>query len=62
MNNEELNSDNQAFIAFCHWLYDENCHERLEHGQKPYKHFQVYYTTHLKWLKKTYKERDESTQ
>ena len=57
MSNEELDSDNKAFMDFCKWLYDENCHERREHGQRPYKHFEVYYMTHTKWLREQYEER-----
>ena len=57
MSNEELDSDNKAFMDFCRWLYDENCHERREHGQRPYKHFEVYYMTHTKWLRTQYEER-----
>jgi len=57
MSNEELDSNNKAFMDFCRWLYDENCHERREHGQRPYKHFEVYYMTHTKWLREQYEER-----
>ena len=52
-----LDSDNKAFMDFCRWLYDENCHERSEHGMKPYKHFEVYYFAHTNWLRKQYEER-----
>ena len=52
-----LDNSNKAFMDFCRWLYDENCHERREHGQRPYKHFEVYYFAHTKWLKKQYEER-----
>ena len=52
-----LEGDNKEFMYFCKWLYDENCHERSEHGQKPYKHFEVYYFTHTRWLKEQYEER-----
>ena len=52
-----LDGDNKAFMDFCHWLYDENCYERSHHGMKPYKHFEVYYFTHGKWLRKQYEER-----
>ena len=54
---EELDSDNKAFMDFCKWLYDENCHERREHGQRPYKHFEVYYFAHTRWLRTQYEER-----
>jgi len=57
MSNEELDSDNKAFMDFCKWLYDENCHERREHGQRPYKHFEVYYFAHTRWLRTQYEER-----
>jgi len=52
--------EHEKFIYWCKRMYDDNCDERWEHGLKPYKHFEVYYFTHLKWLKKQYK--DESTQ
>ena len=52
-----LDGDNKAFMDFCKWLYDENCYERSHHGQKPYKHFEVYYFTHTRWLRTQYEER-----
>ena len=55
-----LNGDNKAFMDFCRWLYDENCHERREHGQRPYKHFEVYYFAHTRWLRTKYEERQQN--
>lgn len=55
-----LDNSNKAFMDFCRWLYDENCHERSEHGQKPYKHFEVYYFAHTKWLRTQYEERQQN--
>ena len=52
--------DLDKFIIWCRNMYDENCQERWEHGQKPYRQFEIYYTRHFKWLQKQYK--DESTQ
>jgi len=54
-----LDSDNKAFMDFCRWLYDENCWERWEHGQKPYERFEVYYSSHTKWLRQQYEERNK---
>ena len=54
-----LDNSNKAFIDYCRWLYDENCTERSEHGQKPYKHFEVYYSAHTRWLRKKYEEREQ---
>lgn len=58
MISKDENLDN--FIIWCRYMYDENCKERWEHGQKPYKQFEIYYTRNFKWLKDKYK--DESTQ
>ena len=55
-----LDNSNKAFMDFCKWLYDENCHERSHHGQEPYKHFEVYYFVHTKWLRKQYEEREQA--
>ena len=38
------------FIIWCRYMYDENCKERWEHGQKPYNQFEIYYTRNFKWL------------
>jgi hypothetical protein len=54
-----LDNSNKAFMDYCHWLYNENCHERSEHGQKPYKHFEVYYFAHTRWLREQYEEREQ---
>ena len=59
MTNKDENLDN--FISWCRNMYDENCKERWEHGQKPYKQFEIYYTRHFKWLQQQYKESNEST-
>ena len=45
------------FKSWCRLMYDENCQERWQHGQNPYKNFDTYYTKHLKWLKEQYKTR-----
>jgi hypothetical protein len=55
-----LDNSNKAFMDYCRWLYDENCHERSEHGQKPYKHFEVYYFAHTSWLRTKYEERQQN--
>ena len=55
-----LDNSNKAFMDYCRWLYDENCHERSEHGQKPYKHFEVYYFAHTRWLREQYEERQQN--
>ena len=56
-----LDSDNKAFMDFCRWLYDENCYERWQHGQKPYERFRVYYSKHTNWLRKEYEQRNKIT-
>ena len=58
MTNKDEDLDN--FIIWCRNMYDENCEERWQHGQKPYRQFEIYYTRNFKWLKDKYK--DESTQ
>ncbi len=55
-----IEREDKAFIAFCRWLYDENCYERWHHGQRPYKHFRIYYSKHTDWLKKQYEERQKN--
>ena len=60
MTNKDENLD--KFIIWCRNMYDENCKERWEHGQKPYKQFEIYYTRHFKWLQQQYKESNENTQ
>ena len=57
MSSKELDSDNKALMDYCHWLYEENCYEREHLGSKPYKHFEVYYFTHTRWLREQYEER-----
>ena len=57
-----LDGDNKAFMDFCKWLYDENCNERSHHGQEPYKHFEVYYFAHTKWLREQYEERHRNNE
>ena len=48
------------FLELKNWarmMYDENCLERWNHGQKPYASFEVYYDTHYDWLRKEFEER-----
>ena len=60
MSSKELDSDNKAFMDYCHWLYEENCYEREHLGSKPYKHFEVYYFTHTRWLRTQYEQRGQN--
>jgi len=42
------------FLQFVNLMYDENCHERREHGQKPYKNQWDYLVRNRHWLEKQY--------
>ena len=46
------------FQKYCRVMYDDNCIERWEHGDKPYETFTIYYTTHSTWLKQQFKEKE----
>jgi len=52
--------EHEKFIYWCKRMYDDNCDERWEHGLKPYKHFEVYYFTHTRWLREQYEERQNN--
>ena len=48
------------FLEFLDWtrrMYDENCIERWDNGQKPYAKFEDYYNTNYEWLRKEFEER-----
>ena len=39
-------------------MYDENCKERWEHGQKPYKRLEDYTDRYHEWLLEKWQNRD----
>ena len=45
------------FLDWTHRMYDENCIERWDNGQKPYTKFEDYYNTNYEWLRKEFEER-----
>ena len=44
------------FVRFCRHLYVENCSERFDHGQEPYKNFDIYFTKNKRWLQDKFKK------
>ena len=44
----------KEFLAFVRMMYDENCAERWEAGQTPYKNEWEYLTKNARWLEKQY--------
>ena len=47
----------KEFLAFVRVMYDENCAERWEAGQTPYKNEGEYLTKNVEWLEKQYYHR-----
>lgn len=45
-----------VFINWAHRMYDDNCAERWENGDKPYASFQIYYDKHYEWLRRKFEE------
>jgi hypothetical protein len=48
------------FLEFLNWsrmMFEENCIERWDNGQKPYSSFEVYYDKHYDWLREKFEER-----
>ena len=49
--------ENTGFMNWCKHMFEENCQERWQHGQQPYKDVSTYVTKNKSWLEKQY-ERD----
>ena len=47
----------KAFTSFVRYMYDENCHERSEHGQKPYPTAKAYLRKNRNFLESLYKQK-----
>ena len=45
----------QSFITWVAYMYQENCAERFEHGQKEYPSAKAYLKKHRMWLEQEYK-------
>ena len=45
-----MEKNNTEFESYCQRMYSENCLERLEYGQKPYKSFEVYLTKNYNFI------------
>jgi 16S rRNA C967 or C1407 C5-methylase (RsmB/RsmF family) len=46
--------DNPRFYTFVEKMYDSNCRERREHGQKEFENVFEYYRKYPKWLYEKY--------
>jgi len=46
--------DNPVFYNFVKKMYDSNCRERREHGQKEFENVFEYYRKYPKWLYEKY--------
>ena len=45
-----MKKDNAEFNSYCQRMYSENCLERIEYGQKPYKSLEVYLTKNYNFI------------
>jgi len=55
----EISLKNRNFKQYCRHMYDENCHERSEHGQQPYVNMETYVTKNIQFLQVKYEQLDE---
>ena len=49
--------DTKSFVSFVRYMYDENCQERSEHGQKPYPTAKAYLRKNRNFLESLYKQK-----
>jgi predicted transcriptional regulator len=45
-----MKKDNAEFNSYCQIMYSENCLERIEYGQKPYKSLKAYLTKNYNFI------------
>ena len=54
---KEIGNEFLQFLNWAHIMYDDNCRERWDHGQKPYAKFEDYYEVNYDWLRKEFEEK-----
>ena len=45
-----MKKDNAEFESYCQRMYNENCLERQDYGQKPYKSLEAYLTKNYNFI------------
>ena len=55
----KLSLKNREFRQYCRHMYDENCHERSEHGQQPYINMEAYVTKNKLFLEGKFEQLHE---
>ena len=51
-----MKKDNAEFESYCQMMYSENCLERHEHGQKPYRNLESYLTKNYDFIVDRFKK------
>ncbi len=52
----KIEKETAEFKAYCQTMYSENCLERLDYGQKPYKTFEDYLTKNYNFIVDRFKK------
>jgi hypothetical protein len=52
----KIEKENAEFNLYCRRMYNENCLERLDYGQKPYKSLEAYLTKNYNFIVDRFKK------
>ena len=52
----EIYKTDERFMRFCRFMFEENCAERWDHGQKPYPNSEFYIEKNFDFLTNKYRE------
>ena len=55
----KIEKENAKFKVYCQTMYSENCLERIEYGQKPYKSLEAYLTKNYNFIVDRFKKGKE---
>ena len=51
----KIEKENADFKVYCRLMYNENCTERMDHGQTPYPSLEAYVTKNYNFIVKRFK-------